>query len=252
MAKYEDLEGKVVLITGGSGDLGKAAIMELGKQGCRVYFTFNSNQEAADAIVSEAKEVGFEAVGNKCNIQSKEEVNALIEGIVEREGRLDVLVNNAGIYKDNLFTSMTDEEFEQVIQTNLFGTFYCTKKAVDEMYKARTGAVINISSIAGVTASFGQANYSAAKSAVIGFSRTLASELAPKNIRVNTVAPGLIESSMVKRIPRNIMKQTLSSIPAKRLGQPEEIAKVVAFLASEDSSYMIGQTLVADGGLIMR
>lgn len=252
MAKYEDLEGKVVLITGGSGDLGKAAIMEFGKQNCRVYFTFNSNQEAADAIKAEAAEKGFEAHGYKCNIQSKQEVKSLIDEIVERESRLDVLVNNAGIYKDNLFTSMTDEEFEQVVQTNLFGTFYCTKAAVDEMYKARSGAVVNVSSIAGVMASFGQSNYSAAKSAVVGFARTAAAELAPKNIRVNTVAPGLIESSMVKRIPRNIMKQTLSSIPAKRLGQPEEIAKVIVFLASEDSSYMIGQTLVADGGLVMR
>lgn len=252
MAKYEDLEGKIVLITGGSGDLGRASVMEFGKQKCRVYFTYNSSKEAADELVASAQESGFEAFPVRCNISDKAQVNALVEDIVEKEGKIDVLVNNAGIYKDNLFTSMTDEEFEQVIQTNLYGTFYCTKAVVDAMYRNRSGAVINVSSIAGVTNSFGQANYSAAKGAVISFSRTLAAELAPKNIRVNAVAPGLIDSSMVKRIPRNIMKQTLSGIPAKRLGQPEEIAKAIAFLASEDSSYVVGQTLIADGGLIMR
>ncbi|EAT12718.1 3-oxoacyl-ACP reductase FabG [Bermanella marisrubri] len=252
MAKYEDLEGKIVLITGGSGDLGRASVLEFGKQKCRVYFTYNSSKDSADELVASAEESGFEAFPIRCNISDKEQVNALVNDIVEKEGKIDVLVNNAGIYKDNLFTSMTDEEFEQVIQTNLYGTFYCTKSVVDVMYRNRCGAIVNVSSIAGVTNSFGQANYSAAKGAVVSFSRTLAAELAPKNIRVNTVAPGLIDSSMVKRIPRNIMKQTLSGIPVKRLGKPEEIAKAIAFLASEDSSYVVGQTLIADGGLIMR
>lgn len=252
MAKYEDLEGKIVLVTGGSGDIGRAAVLELGRQKARVYFTFNSSEETANALVDSAAELGFEAFAVKCDISNKQSVSKMVDDIVEKEERIDILVNNAGIYRDNLFTSMSDEEFESVIQTNLFGTFHCTKAVVDNMYRNRSGAVINISSIAGVTNSFGQANYSAAKGAVISFGRTLAAELAPKNIRVNTVAPGLIDSNMVKRIPRNIMKQTLSGIPLKRLGQPEEIAKVIAFLASEDSSYMVGQTLIADGGLIMR
>ncbi|WP_283788288.1 3-oxoacyl-ACP reductase family protein [Bermanella sp. WJH001] len=252
MARYEDLEGKVVLITGGSGDIGQAAISELAKQGCRVYFTYNSSKEQADDIISALQQEGKEAVAKQCNIQDKQQVKELVGNIVETEGKIDILVNNAGIYKDNLFTTMKDEEFEDVIQTNLFGTFYCTKAAVDNMYRNRSGVVINVSSIAGVTNSFGQANYSSAKGAVIAFGRTIAAELAPKNIRVNTIAPGLIESSMVKRIPRNIMKQTLSSIPVNRLGQPSEIAKVISFLASEDSSYIVGQTIVADGGLIMR
>ena len=232
MARYEDLEGKVVLITGGSGDIGQAAISELAKQGCRVYFTYNSSKEQADGIISALQQEGKEAVAKQCNIQDKQQVKELVGNIVETEGKIDILVNNAGIYKDNLFTTMKDEEFEDVIQTNLFGTFYCTKAAVDNMYRNRSGVVINVSSIAGVTNSFGQANYSSAKGAVIAFGRTIAAELAPKNIRVNTIAPGLIESSMVKRIPRNIMKQTLSSIPVNRLGQPSEIAKVISFLAS--------------------
>lgn len=252
MARYEDLEGKVALITGGSGDIGQAAIKELATQGCRVYFTYNSSKEQADSIVAEHLDNGKEVVAEQCNIQDKEQVKSLVASIVEAEGRIDILVNNAGIYKDNLFATMTDEEFEDVVQTNLFGTFYCTKAVVDNMYRNRSGAVINISSIAGVTNSFGQANYSSAKGAVIAFGRTIAAELAPKKIRVNTIAPGLIESSMVKRIPRNIMKQTLSGIPVNRLGQPSEIAKIISFLASEDSSYIIGQTIVADGGLIMR
>lgn len=252
MAIYEDLEGKVALITGGSGDIGLAAIEELAKQRCRVYFTYNSSKEQAESVVAKLQQDGQEVVARQCNIQDKKQVRELVDHIVETEGRIDVLVNNAGIYKDNLFTTMKDEEFEDVIQTNLFGTFYCTKAAVDNMYRNRSGAVINISSIAGVTNSFGQANYSSAKGAVIAFGRTIAAELAPKNIRVNTIAPGLIDSNMVKRIPRNIMKQTLSGIPVNRLGQPSEIAKVISFLASEDSSYIVGQTIVADGGLIMR
>lgn len=252
MAKYEDLEGKVVLITGGSGDIGQAAIKELAGQGCQVYFTYNSSKEQADEIISTLQDDDKSVIAKQCNIQDKKQVRALVEHIVKTEGRIDILVNNAGIYKDNLFTTMKDEEFEDVVQTNLFGTFYCTKAAVDNMYRNRSGVVINISSIAGITNSFGQANYSSAKGAVIAFGRTIAAELAPKNIRVNTIAPGLIESSMVKRIPRNIMKQTLSAIPINRLGQPSEVAKVISFLASEDSSYIVGQTIVADGGLIMR
>jgi 3-oxoacyl-[acyl-carrier protein] reductase len=252
MARYEDLEGKVALITGGSGDIGEAAIRELAGQGCRVYFTYNSSKDQAGLITSELEQDGKQATAKQCDIKDKQQVRALVAHIVETEGRIDILVNNAGIYKDNLFTTMKDEEFEDVVQTNLFGTFYCTKAAVDNMYRNRSGVVINISSIAGITSSFGQANYSSAKGAVIAFGRTIAAELAPKNIRVNTIAPGLIDSSMVKRIPRNIMKQTLSAIPINRLGQPSEIAKVVSFLASEDSSYIVGQTIVADGGLIMR
>ncbi|MCR9144049.1 MAG: 3-oxoacyl-ACP reductase FabG [bacterium] len=252
MAIYEDLEQKIVLITGGSGDLGRAMAVELAKQKAKIYFTFNSSEEAANETVRLATEAGGSAVARKCDITSKSAVTELIDAIAESEGRLDVLVNNAGIYKDNLFQSMTDEEFEQVIQTNLFGTYYCTKAAVHHMTRARSGSIINISSISGLTASFGQSNYSAAKGGIQAFSRTIAAELAPKNIRVNTVAPGLIDSVMVKRIPRNIMKQTLSAIPLGRLGQPDDIARVVAFLASDDSAYMVGQTLVADGGLLMR
>jgi 3-oxoacyl-[acyl-carrier protein] reductase len=252
LAIYEDLENKVVLITGGSGDLGRAMAVQLAKQKAKIYFTFNSSEDAANETVRLATEAGGVAVARKCNIQSKEEVTKLVDYIAETEGRLDVLVNNAGIYKDNLFQSMTDEEFEQVIQTNLFGTYYCTKAAVHHMTRARSGSIINISSISGLTASFGQSNYSAAKGGIQAFARTIAAELAPKNIRVNTVAPGLIDSVMVKRIPRNIMKQTLSAIPLGRLGQPDDIARVVAFLASDDSAYMVGQTLVADGGLLMR
>jgi len=215
MARYEDLEGKVALITGGSGDIGQAAIAELTRQGCRVYFTYNSSKEQAQSIISALAQEGREAVAEQCNIQDKQQVRSLVESIVEAEGRIDILVNNAGIYKDNLFATMNDDEFEDVIQTNLFGTFYCTKAAVDNMYRNRSGVVINISSIAGVTNSFGQANYSSAKGAVIAFGRTIAAELAPKNIRVNTI-------------------------------------NVISFLASEDSSYIVGQTIVADGGLIMR
>lgn len=252
MAIYEDLENKVVLITGGSGDLGRAMAVELANQKAKVYFTYNSSEEAANETAKLAKEAGGEAIARKCNIQAKEEVTKLVDEIAEAEGRLDVLINNAGIYKDNLFQSMTDEEFEQVVQTNLFGTYYCTKAAVHHMTRARSGSIINISSISGLTASFGQSNYSAAKGGVQGFARTIAAELAPKNIRVNTIAPGLIDSVMVKRIPRNIMKQTLSAIPLGRLGQPAEIARVAAFLASDESAYMVGQTLVADGGLLMR
>jgi 3-oxoacyl-[acyl-carrier protein] reductase len=163
-----------------------------------------------------------------------------------------VLINNAGIYKDNVFSALTYEEFDQVIKVNLYGTFTMTKRLLPLLRHARNSTVVNISSISGITSSFGQSNYSAAKAGIIGLTRTLASEMASKGIRVNAVAPGMIESRMVKKVPRQIVRNVMSAIPLKRLGRVDEIANVVAFLSSDASSYIVGQTLVADGGLVMR
>ena len=167
-------------------------------------------------------------------------------------GVLHVLINNAGKSRDNLFSQMSSDEFEDVVRTNLFGAFHMSRSALKLLRAAKNAAVINISSIAGITSSFGQSNYSASKAGLIGLTRTMACELASKGVRINAVAPGLIDSAMAKKVPRNIIRQTLSAISLKRLGEATEVAEVVAFLSSRASSYIVGQTIVVDGGLIMR
>lgn len=253
MAIYPELKDTIALVTGGSGAIGKAICTELAKQMVRVYFTYNSNQDAARDFEKEISDHGGFAKGFRCDQTQKDQVAAVFHALLEETNdHLDILVNNAGIYRDNLFQLMTDAEFESVIDTNLKGMYYFCKHAVRVMHKYHKGSIVNISSVAGVTASFGQTNYSASKAGMIGFTRTLAAELSSKQVRVNAIAPGLIDSLMVKRIPRQLMKQTLNVIPMQRLGRPEEVAKVVLFLSSEEASYITGQTIMVDGGLISR
>lgn len=251
MAAYMDLQGKVALVTGASGDIGLAVCEKLLEDGCTVYATYNNNPARLGELMDRG---GFaeRLVALKCDITSKEELDAAMEKIDAEQGKLDVLVNNAGKYRDNLFSLMDVDEFDDVIRTNLYGTFQASKAALRLLRKAKQAAVVNVSSIAGLTSSFGQANYSAAKAGMIGFTRTLAGELGAKGVRVNAVAPGLIESVMTKRVPRNVIRQTVSVIPLQRMGQTREVAEAIAFLCSSSSSYIVGQTLVVDGGLIMR
>ena len=251
MAAYSDLQGKVALVTGASGDIGLAVCEKLLEDGCKVYATYNNNPARLGELVDQERHAG-RLIALKCDITDKDQLEAALATIEEAEGKLDVLVNNAGKYKDNLFSLMTFEEFDDVVKTNLYGTFMATKAALRLLRKAKLAAVVNVSSIAGMTNSFGQSNYSAAKAGMIGFTRTLAGELGSKGVRVNAVAPGLIESVMTKRVPRNVIRQTLSVIPLQRLGETREVAEAIAFLCSSSSSYIVGQTLVVDGGLIMR
>jgi 3-oxoacyl-[acyl-carrier protein] reductase len=251
MAAYTDLQGKVALVTGASGDIGLAVCEKLLEDGCKLYATYNNNPARLGELQDQQKYAG-RLVALKCDITNKDELTSAMASIEEAEGKLDVLVNNAGKYRDNLFSLMEYEEFDDVVKTNLYGTFMATKAALRLLRKAKQATVVNVASIAGMTNSFGQSNYSAAKAGMIGFTRSLAGELGAKGVRVNAVAPGLIESVMTKRVPRNIIRQTLSVIPLQRMGETREVAEAIAFLCSTSSSYIVGQTLVVDGGLIMR
>ncbi|MFC0180265.1 SDR family oxidoreductase [Thorsellia kenyensis] len=251
VAKYSDLENKHILVTGASGDIGIAICNSFLNQGAIVHAVYNRDASQLEKIKAESDHSNNFFI-YKSNVAEKESVTQLIDEISVNTKAIHVLVNNAGIYKDNIFSAMTDEDFEDVLKVNMFGTFYMTKKALPLLRHAKTASIVNVASVSGVTSSFGQTNYSAAKSGIIGFSRTLAAELAPRGIRVNTVAPGMIESRMVKKVPRQIVKGVLSAVPVKRLGEVHEVANVILFLSSEASSYVIGQTIVVDGGLIMR
>lgn len=251
MATYADLQGKVALVTGASGDIGLAVCEKLLEDGCKVYATYNNNPARLGEL-ADRQEFAGRVVALKCDITNKDELEAAMATIEAADGKLDVLVNNAGKYRDNLFSLMELEEFDDVIKTNLYGTFMATKAALRMLRKAKLASVVNVSSIAGMTNSFGQTNYSSAKAGMIGFTRTLAAELGSKGVRVNAVAPGLIESVMTKRVPRNVIRQTVSVIPLQRMGETREVAEAIAFLCSSSSSYVVGQTLVVDGGLIMR
>ncbi|WP_299998275.1 SDR family NAD(P)-dependent oxidoreductase [uncultured Cedecea sp.] len=251
MGMYPDLSGKNVLVTGASGDIGLAICHKYLDLGCHVYAIYQHDTSGLDKL-----KISHPAADNlnilQCNISEKEQVKALADKLEQEANAIHVLINNAGIYRDNLFSALTYEDFDQVIKVNLYGTFTVTKEMLRLLRHARNSTVVNISSVSGVTSSFGQTNYSAAKSGIIGFTRTLACEMASKGVRVNAVAPGMIESRMVKKVPRQIVRNVMSAIPLKRLGRVDEIANVVAFLSSDASSYIVGQTLVADGGLVMR
>jgi len=243
--------GKVALITGASGDIGVALVERFLALGCTVFATFQHHRSRLDQV-QEAHARGPALHVLHCDVTDAASVESLLAAIAEHTPKLDLLINNAGVYKDNIFAQMPLDEFDLVIKTNLYGTFNVTKASLRLLRAAKSAAVINLSSVAGLAGSFGQANYSAAKAGIGGLTRTLANELTSKGIRVNAVAPGLIDSSMVKSVPRNIVRQALSMIPAKRLGTVEEVTNVIEFLAGDGASYIVGQTIVVDGGLVLR
>lgn len=251
MLMYPDLSGKNVIITGASGDIGLAICKKYLEMDCQVYAIYNNDNSSLEKLQASHPQ-GPRLHIKQCNIADVAEVTRLADELETEAQAIHILVNNAGIYKDNLFSALSYDEFDQVIKVNLYGTFTMTKQFLRLLRHARSSTVVNVSSVSGVTSSFGQTNYSAAKAGVIGFTRTLAAELASKGIRVNAVAPGMIESRMIKKVPRQIVRTVMSAIPLKRLGRVDEIANVVAFLSSDASSYIVGQTLIADGGLVMR
>lgn len=238
---------KVALVTGGSRGIGKACAIELAKSGYDVAINFVGNEEAAAQTVSELKALGSDAQAYKFDVTNKEAVEASVAEVISKYGKIDVLVNNAGITRDGLFMRMSPENWEAVINTNLNSAFYVSSPVVKLMIKQRSGSVINMSSIVGVYGNAGQANYAAAKAGLIGFTKALAKEVASRNVRVNAIAPGFIETDMTKDLPLDGMAE---HIPMKKLGQPEDIAKAVKFLA-EDAPYVTGQVLQVDGGLVI-
>lgn len=240
-------EKKVALVTGGSRGIGKACALELAKTGYDVVINYVGNEEAANATVSELKALGADAYAARFDVTDKEAVEAGVAQVMEKFGKIDVLVNNAGITRDGLFIRMSPENWEAVINTNLNSAFYVSSPVVKIMMKQRSGAIINMASISGVFGNAGQANYSAAKAGLIGMTKALAKELASRGIRVNAVAPGFIKTDMTKDLKLDGIEE---HIPLKRLGEAEDIAKAVKFLA-EDASYITGQVLQVDGGLVI-
>ncbi|HZG55325.1 3-oxoacyl-[acyl-carrier-protein] reductase [Paenibacillus sp.] len=245
------LEGKVALVTGASRGIGRAIALELAKHGADVVVNYAGNEAAALAVVAEIEAMGRAAAAVKCNVASAAEVDAMVAGAIERFGKIDILVNNAGITRDNLLMRMKEEEFDEVIDTNLKGVFNCIKAVTRPMMKQRSGRIVNISSVVGAMGNPGQANYVAAKAGVIGMTKSVARELASRGITVNCVAPGFIETDMTDKLTPELKDAMLKQIPLGTLGAPEQIARVVRFLASDESSYMTGQTLHVDGGMYM-
>lgn len=245
------LEGNTALVTGASRGIGREIALELAKQGANIAVNFAGSEAKANEVVEEIKSMGREAFAIKCDVSNADEVADMIKKTVERFGKLDILVNNAGITKDNLLMRMKEEEWDDVININLKGVFLCTKAVTRQMMKQRYGRIINIASIVGVSGNPGQANYVAAKAGVIGLTKTTAKELASRNITVNAIAPGFITTDMTDKLTEEVKTEMLKQIPLARFGEPKDIAKTAAFLASSDSSYMTGQTLHIDGGMVM-
>ena len=242
-------EGKTAIVTGGSRGIGRACVARLTAEGARVALLYHSNQQAADALVAELKAAGGEVRAVQADVRDLRRAHEIVDQLFDEWQHIDVLVNSAGIVKDGLLGAMTEEQWREVIDTNLGGTFNYCHAVTQPMMMMRRGSIVNLSSTAAEFASRGQVNYAASKGGINGLTRSLAKELAPRNVRVNAVAPGMIETDMSQVVRGIAGDQIKKMIPLKRIGQPEEIASVVAFLASEDSAYLTGQVLRVDGGL---
>ena len=243
---------KTAIVTGGGRGIGLGITKALAEAGFQIAVVGSSEEARYAQALSQLREAGHSIVYFQHDLADTAGSRVCVERIAENLGRIDVLVNNAGIVKDSLFASMSYEDFTQVIETNMFSIFRLTKDALMLLRAAENPAIINVASIAALIPSVGQANYSASKGAILGFTRTLAAEMAPWGVRVNAVAPGMIESKMVKKVSRAVVRAVTSTIPLRRLGKCEEVANTIVFLSSSASSYIVGQTIVIDGGLVMR
>lgn len=245
------LDNKVALITGGARGIGREIALGLASEGAHIAFTDINLEGAADEVVNLIRAKGVKATAIQSDVRSLAEAQSAIDAVVKEYQRIDILVNNAGITRDNLIMRMNEEEWDSVININLKGTFNFCKAACRQMLGQREGKIINIASIVGVIGNAGQVNYSASKAGVIGLTKTLAKEFASRNIQVNAIAPGFIDTDMTQKLTPQQRDILLSAIPMKRIAKPEEIAKVVVFLASPAASYITGQVLNVDGGLVM-
>lgn len=243
--------GNVALVTGGTRGIGRQIAISLAKEGYDIVLNYRKENDDLEFTKSEVEKLGVKCFTVQGDVSNFEDCERFTKEIVDEFGKIDVLVNNAGITKDMLLMRMKKEDFEQVIDTNLVGTFNVTKNVIPYMMKQRSGRIINISSVVGVSGNAGQTNYAASKAGIIGFTKSLAKEVASRNILVNAVAPGFIETSMTDVLKDEIKEEIAKSIPLKRMGNAEDVAKVVKFLASEDSSYITGQVINVDGGMLM-
>lgn len=246
-----DLKGRTVLVTGGSRGIGRAIALAFAKEGANVIINYINNEESAVDVIKEIEALNVKGLAVKANISKAEEVNRMIDGIEENFNGIDILVNNAGITKDGLFLGMKEKDWDRVMEINLKGVFLCTKAVIRKMLKQKYGRIINISSVVGVVGNPGQANYCASKAGVIGFTKSLAKEVASRNITVNAIAPGFIETDMTKVLPQDIKESMVETIPMKRYGEPEDVANVIVFLGSDKAGYITGQVIHVDGGMAM-
>ena len=249
MEKMNLLQGKVVLVTGASRGIGRAIAREMAMQGAKVAFTYLSSVEQGQALEAELAGLGTTAKGYRSDASDFAQADKLVNDVVADFGSLDVLVNNAGITQDGLLMRMSEEQWDRVIQVNLKSVFNLTKAATRPMMKAKSGSIINLSSVVGVRGNAGQANYAASKAGIIGFSKSVALELGSRNIRCNVIAPGFIETEMTAQLDEKVVSEWAAAIPMKRAGKAEEVASVVTFLGSDMSSYISGQVLEVNGAM---
>jgi 3-oxoacyl-[acyl-carrier protein] reductase len=245
-----DLTGRVAVVTGSSRGIGRAIAVKLASLGAKVVVNYNSSEDAANEVVDQIVAEGGQAIAVQADVKVAEQARQLVESAVEKFGQLDILVNNVGITRDALLMRMKEDDWDIVIETNLKGTYNCTKVAQRPMIRQRYGRIINITSVSGIAGQVGQANYSASKAGVIGFTKAVARELGARNITVNAIAPGYIPTDQTADLPQELIDYILNLTPMKRPGTAEEVANAVAFLASEEASYVNGQILGVDGGMM--
>ena len=246
-----NFSGKTAVVTGGSRGIGRAVCLELARGGANVVLCYAGNEAAANDTIAACEALGAKALAVRCDVAEAGEVKALMDAAVKTFGRIDILVNNAGITRDGLLMMMKDEDFDAVINANLKGTFLCMKAVSRLMMRQRYGRIVNLSSVVGLRGNAGQVNYAASKAGVVGMTKSLAKELASRGVTVNAVAPGFIETDMTAAMTDAAKAATLASIPMQKLGAPEDVARAVAFLASDEAAYITGQILAVDGGMAM-
>ncbi len=245
------ISNKNAIVTGGTRGIGREIAKTLAENGANIAINYRKYNEEVEALIEELKDLGVKVLAIKCDVSNEEEVTNLIKEVKEQFGSIDILINNAGVTKDGLLLRMSEKDFNDVIDVNLKGTFNMTKAVSSIMVRQRFGKIINISSVVGISGNAGQCNYAASKAGVIGFSKSVARELASRNINVNVIAPGYINTDMTSGLPEKVKEEILKTIPMKKIGDPREVANLALFLSSNLSNYITGQVINVDGGMVM-
>lgn len=245
------LLGKTAIVTGGSRGIGKAIAIKLAEQGANIVVNYSNSPESANEVIRMIETIGRQGIAIKADVSNPSEVEELISVAEARFSSIDILINNAGITRDTLLMKMKEDDWDSVITTNLKGTFNCTKAVTKKMIRQRSGKIVSVASVIGIVGNAGQANYAASKAGIIGFTKSIAKELGSRNINVNAVAPGYIQTDMTDKLSAEVKEGLIADIPLKRLGAPEDVANIVVFLCTEEASYITGQVFNVDGGMVM-